>query len=68
MGAAFFISIGLLLLFSMPLITASFADRMGRNAKLWFFIGIVLPVIAIFIIFFLPDLSENKEEENNTTK
>lgn len=62
MGATLFISLGLLALFSIPLITASFANRMGRNPKIWFLIGLVLPVIATFIIFFLPDLSE---EENN---
>lgn len=61
MGAALFISMGLLALFSIPLITATFASRMGRNPKKWFLIGIVLPVIATFILFFLPDLSEKKD-------
>lgn len=56
-----FISMGLLALFSIPLITATFANRMGRNPKKWFLIGILLPVIATFILFFLPDLSENNE-------
>lgn len=55
-----FISFGLTILFSIPLITALFAKRMGRNPKLWFFIGIILPGIASFILFFLPDLSEKK--------
>jgi len=64
MGAALFISMGLMALFSVPLITAAFANRMGRSPVKWFFIGIVLPVIATFILFFLPDLSE-KEENNN---
>ncbi len=67
MGAAFFISMGLLVLFSIPLITASFANRMGRSPVKWFFIGIVLPVIATFILFFLPDLSENEDEPKNNT-
>lgn len=60
MGAALFISLGLLALLSIPLITASFAKRMGRSAIKWFFIGLVLPVIASFILFFLPDLSESE--------
>ncbi len=60
MGAAMFIMMGLTVLLSMPLITASFANRMGRNPVKWFFIGILLPVIATFIIFFLPDLSETE--------
>lgn len=61
MGAALFISMGLLVLFSIPLITASFAKRMGRNPKKWFVIGLVLPVIASFILFFLPDLSDKEK-------
>lgn len=63
MGAALFISLGLLALFSIPLITASFAKRMGRNSKAWFCIGLILPVIATFILFFLPDLSETKDTD-----
>jgi len=55
-----FIAFGLTILFSIPLITAMFAKRMGRNPKVWFLIGIALPVIASFILFFLPDLSEEK--------
>lgn len=58
MGAAFFIMLGLTALLSIPLITASFAHRMGRSPIKWFFIGLILPVIASFILFFLPDLSE----------
>jgi MFS family permease len=61
MGAALFISLGLLALFSIPLITASFANRMGRNPRKWFCIGLILPVIATFILFFLPDLSEKQK-------
>lgn len=61
MGAALFISLGLLALFSIPLITASFANRMGRSPIKWFFIGLILPVIATFILFFLPDLSETEK-------
>ncbi len=58
MGILLFSTIGLLLLFSLPLISGLFARRMGRSFKLWFIIGIFLPLISVFIIFFLPDLSE----------
>jgi MFS family permease len=58
MGLAMLVSIALSLLLSIPLITASFARRMGRPWKKWFLIGLLLPVIAIIILFFLPDLSE----------
>lgn len=61
MGAAFFIMLGITALLSIPLITASFAKRMGRNPVKWFFIGLILPVIASFILFFLPDLSESED-------
>jgi len=60
MGAAIFFSIGLGFLFSIPLVTALFAKRMGRRPVLWFCISLVLPGIATLIIFLLPDLSENK--------
>jgi MFS family permease len=60
MGVAIFMSIGIMFLISIPLITSRLANRMGRNPKIWFVIGLVLPVIATFILFLLPDLSENK--------
>jgi hypothetical protein len=65
MGAATFFSIGLLVLLSIPIITAMFAKRMGRRPWVWFFIGILLPGIASFIIFSLPDLSEERKGENS---
>ena len=60
MGAALFMSMGILFLLSIPIITSRLANRMGRNPKLWFVIGILLPVIATFILFLLPDLSEKE--------
>ena len=53
-------SLGLMFLLSIPIITSKLAKRMGRNPKIWFVIGVLLPVIATFIVLFLPDLSENK--------
>jgi MFS family permease len=52
------VPLGLLLLLSVPLITARLAKRLGRRPWLWFFIGIGLPVIASLILCLLPDLSE----------
>lgn len=54
------INLGILLLLSIPLITSRLAKRMGRNPKKWFLIGILLPVLATFILLVLPDLSEKK--------
>ena len=61
MGAALFFSLGILFLLSIPIITAALAKRMGRNPKIWFVIGILLPVIATFILILLPDLSEQNK-------
>jgi MFS family permease len=62
MGAALFISMGIMFLLSIPLITSRLANRMGRDPKKWFVIGLLLPVIATFILFCLPDLSEDTKE------
>jgi hypothetical protein len=59
MGAVMFISMGLLIFLSQPIITYFFAKRMGRNPKKWFLIGMILPGIASFIVFCLPDLSNH---------
>jgi len=60
MGAVLFFSLGILMLLSIPLITSKLAKRMGRNSTTWFFIGLLLPLIATLILFFLPDKSEEK--------
>ena len=60
MGIIMFASVGILLLLSIPFITASFAQRMGRSFVKWFFISMIIPVIATIILFFLPDLSEKE--------
>ena len=67
MGAAIFISIGIIIFLSIPIITSRFANRMGRDPKKWFLIGILLPVIATFILYFLPDLSEPKHKKEEET-
>jgi hypothetical protein len=61
MGAGIFFSIGLCFLFSIPLVTALFAKRMGRRPIVWFFIGAALPGIASIILFLLPDISDNNK-------
>ena len=60
MGAIIFCSLGLLFLLSIPIITSRLANRMGRNPWKWFLIGLLLPVIATFILFLLPDKSEEQ--------
>jgi Na+/melibiose symporter-like transporter len=60
MGAVGFMSLGLMFLMSIPIITSRFAKRMGRDPKKWFFIGMLLPVIATVILVLLPDLSEQE--------
>lgn len=53
--------LGLFVFLSYPLITSRFAKRMGRRPWLWFFLGMVLPLIATVLLFLLPDLSEEKK-------
>ena len=65
MGFAILISLSLMGFFSIPLITGSFAKRMGRPYKKWFIIGALLPVISVFILFFLPDLSELQPKQTS---
>jgi MFS family permease len=60
MGAALFISIGIMFMLSIPIITSRLANRLGRNPKIWFVLGLLLPEISTFILFFLPDLSEKE--------
>jgi len=47
----------------LPTITYFYAKHLGRNAKLWFVIGFLLPGIATIILSFLPDLSEQEEKK-----
>jgi len=65
MGALFFISLGLLMLFGLPTITFFYAKHLGRKPWPWFFIGILLPGIATIILSFLPDLSEDDKNDKD---
>jgi len=56
------LSLGLMTLFGIPLITGGFARSMGRPFWKWFAIGCCLPVIAVGILFYLPDLTENQSK------
>ncbi len=60
MGAVLFMSMGVMFLLSIPIITSRLAKRLGRDPGIWFLIGILLPVIATFILVLLPDLSEKE--------
>ncbi len=55
------IFLGLSLIIGLPTLTYFYAKHLGRNAKLWFFIGILLPGIATIILSFLKDLSDKKD-------
>ncbi|MCU0434451.1 MAG: hypothetical protein MUC87_13440 [Bacteroidia bacterium] len=41
--------------FLIPLIAAFLAKRLGRSFAIWFGIGCVLPIIAVFILLMLPE-------------
>jgi len=66
MGILFISTLGLTFLFTIPIVTALFARRMGRKPLLWFFIGCLLPVVAVVILFFLPDKSINQIKNQKT--
>lgn len=55
MVVGFFIALGLLMLMGLPAITYYYAKHLGRNAKRWFLIGVLLPGIATLILSFLPE-------------
>lgn len=63
MGAAVFISLGLMMLLGLPTLTYFYAKQLGRNPWKWFVIGIFLPGLATLILSFLPDLSEEKPKQ-----
>ena len=63
MGVVAIINLGLLLLLGLPTLTYFYAKQLGRNAKVWFLIGIILPGIATLILSLLPDLSEEKKDK-----
>lgn len=65
MGAAMFISMGVVLMLFIPIIAFFLAKRVGRRPWLWFCISLILPGIAAVILFMLPDLSENNETVHN---
>jgi hypothetical protein len=65
MGAAMFISMGLMLMLAIPIITYFFAKRVGRRPWLWFCVSLILPGIAAMILFILPDLSEQNGSAEN---
>jgi hypothetical protein len=60
MGALMVISLGLMMLLGLPTLTYFYAKQLGRNAKRWFLIGLLLPGIATIILSFLPDRSERE--------
>jgi hypothetical protein len=58
MGILILTSLFLSSIMVFPMITANLARRLGRPFKTWFVIGFLLPVISVFILFLLPDKSE----------
>ncbi|MDQ3108904.1 MAG: hypothetical protein M3R17_03325 [Bacteroidota bacterium] len=48
------------ILFFVPLTSAFFACSLGRSFWKWFAIGCVLPLVSVFILWFLPEIKEKK--------
>jgi hypothetical protein len=64
MGAVLFISLGILLFLSLPLLTMAYARSLGRDPKLWFFIGILLPGLSTLILSIMPNPRKTEKVEN----
>jgi MFS family permease len=58
MGLLFLTTMFLSALTVFPMIAGNLARRMGRPFKIWFVIGLFLPILSVFILFLLPDKSE----------
>lgn len=56
----------LMLLLSLPTVTYFYTKHLGRNAKAWFFIGVLLPGLSTMLLSCLPDLCEDLKKENNS--
>ncbi|MBL7933765.1 MAG: hypothetical protein JNL60_17815 [Bacteroidia bacterium] len=63
MGPLMIVSLALTLVLGLPTLTYFYAKQLGRNPKIWFLIGLVLPGIATLILSFLPDLSEQTRKK-----
>jgi hypothetical protein len=48
------------ILFFVPLTTAFFARSLGRSFWKWFAIGCVLPLVSVFILWFLPEVKQKE--------
>ncbi|MDZ4839991.1 MAG: hypothetical protein SGJ04_08295 [Bacteroidota bacterium] len=48
-----------------PLVAGHYADTHGHSFWLWWGLGLVLPVVSIFILLFLPDKSELGKMEHH---
>ena len=53
-------SLALLFLALVPTATGFLAKRLGRPFWTWFVISMFLPLIATFILMFLPELPQKK--------
>ncbi len=45
-------------------LNAWYAAQKGRDPMIWFFIGILLGIIGLIVLFFLPKVNKSLENEN----
>lgn len=57
-----FLGVALFALCGLPFITGMFAKSVGRSFWIWFGLGFILPLIATFILFFLPEKNKPVNE------
>ncbi len=51
----------IVLICSPQVLAYYFAKHLGRDAKFWFWISFIIPIISLFILIFLPDIKEAED-------
>ena len=65
-SSAFNVWISFIILLIISSLTAYYAEKKGRSPLGWFILGILFSILAPLILYFLPSLK--KESENNQIK
>jgi len=64
----FHMVISFVLLLILGAMTAVFAERRGRDPWIWFFVGMLLGLLGLLLLFILPPAVKTKDEKPPTTQ
>lgn len=59
--------ISLVLWILISVANAYFANLRGRDPYFWFLMGVLFGALALIVLFFLPDLSKQKQDQTSST-